>query len=105
MWRAFFSQPDLLTNVFPHSNRIRLTDPAPGEFYPQVRAYHMDDTRIPVRYVGLDKKTNHYSLFLMQPMRKRKYQSKVEENFVNAGRIKKGGFMNGTRSMVRLSLH
>ncbi|WP_052729965.1 colicin E3/pyocin S6 family cytotoxin [Photobacterium halotolerans] len=64
MWRAFFSQPDLLTNVFPHSNRIRLTDPAPGEFYPQVRAYHMDDTRIPVRYVGLDKKTNHYSVAL-----------------------------------------
>ncbi|NAW88548.1 hypothetical protein [Photobacterium halotolerans] len=31
--------------------RIRLTDPAPGESYPQVRAYHMNDTRIPVRYV------------------------------------------------------
>ena len=44
--------------------RIRLTDPAPGEFYPQVRAYHMDDTRIPVRYVGLDQKTNHYSVAL-----------------------------------------
>src|SRR5690606_30175874 len=41
-----------------------LTDPAPGESYPQVRAYHMDDTRIPVRYVGLDKKTNSYSVTL-----------------------------------------
>ncbi|MEL6117548.1 S-type pyocin domain-containing protein, partial [Photobacterium sp. SP02] len=44
--------------------RIRLTDPAPGESYPQVRAYHMDDTRIPVRYVGLDEKTNSYSVAL-----------------------------------------
>ncbi len=44
--------------------RIRLTDPAPGESYPQVRAYHMDDTRIPVRYVGLDQKTNSYSVAL-----------------------------------------
>ncbi|NAX48135.1 S-type Pyocin domain-containing protein [Photobacterium halotolerans] len=44
--------------------RIRLTDPAPGESYPQVRAYHMDDTRIPVRYVGLDQKNNHYSVAL-----------------------------------------
>ncbi|WP_051288071.1 T6SS effector antibacterial DNase [Photobacterium halotolerans] len=44
--------------------RIRLTDPAPGESYPQVRAYHMNDTRIPVRYVGLDKKTNSYSVAL-----------------------------------------
>ncbi|WP_311568325.1 hypothetical protein [Photobacterium arenosum] len=51
----FSPQPDLLANVSLHSNRIRLTDPAPGESYPQVRAYHMDDTRIPVRYVGLDK--------------------------------------------------
>ncbi|MBD8513938.1 hypothetical protein IFO68_14740 [Photobacterium sp. CAU 1568] len=41
-----------------------LTDPAPGESYPQVRAYQMDDTRIPVRYAGLDKKTNSYSVAL-----------------------------------------
>nr|WP_255557975.1 colicin E3/pyocin S6 family cytotoxin [Photobacterium sp. WH24] len=60
----FSPQPDLLANVSLHSNRIRLTDPAPGESYPQVRAYHMDDTRIPVRYVGLDQKTNSYSVAL-----------------------------------------
>ncbi|NAW88552.1 S-type pyocin domain-containing protein [Photobacterium halotolerans] len=44
--------------------RIKLTDPAPGKSYPQVRAYHMDDTRIPVRYVGLDNTTNSYSVAL-----------------------------------------
>lgn len=34
-----------------------------GDQYPTVRAYHVDDTRIPVMYVGMDK-DNRYSVIL-----------------------------------------
>lgn len=43
--------------------RVHLTEPEVGQHYPVVRAYHADDTRIPVKYVGLDK-DQHYSVAL-----------------------------------------
>lgn len=43
--------------------RVHITEPEDGQHYPVVRAYHTDDTRIPVKYVGLDK-DQHYSVAL-----------------------------------------
>ncbi|EGX6965412.1 hypothetical protein JGJ17_004699, partial [Vibrio alginolyticus] len=31
--------------------RVHITEPQDGEFYPQVQGYHVDDTRIPIKYV------------------------------------------------------
>lgn len=42
--------------------RIHLTDPKEGEYYPSVRAYHTDDTRIPVRYAR--EENGQYSVML-----------------------------------------
>ncbi|WP_051287948.1 S-type pyocin domain-containing protein [Photobacterium halotolerans] len=44
--------------------RIKLTPPDSGEYYPKVRAYHVDETRIPVRYLNLDKDGKSYSVAL-----------------------------------------
>ncbi|HAS3651951.1 TPA: S-type Pyocin domain-containing protein [Vibrio cholerae] len=32
--------------------RVHITEPDEGEYYPHVKAYHVDDTRIPVKYVA-----------------------------------------------------
>ncbi|TCT61093.1 T6SS effector antibacterial DNase [Vibrio crassostreae] len=32
--------------------RVHITEPNEGEYYPHVKAYHVDDTRIPVKYVA-----------------------------------------------------
>ncbi|MGL6316971.1 S-type pyocin domain-containing protein, partial [Vibrio sp. WXL103] len=34
--------------------RVQITDPAPGEYYPHVKAYHVSDVRIPIKYVTKD---------------------------------------------------
>ncbi|MCW8346083.1 S-type pyocin domain-containing protein [Vibrio sp. ZSDZ65] len=34
--------------------RVHITEPNEGEYYPNVKAYHVDDTRIPVKYVAQD---------------------------------------------------
>ncbi|UTZ29903.1 S-type Pyocin family protein (plasmid) [Vibrio campbellii] len=31
--------------------RVHITEPQDGEFYPHVQGYHVDDTRIPIKYV------------------------------------------------------
>ncbi|MCC4225979.1 S-type pyocin domain-containing protein [Vibrio campbellii] len=31
--------------------RVHITEPKDGEFYPHVQGYHVDDTRIPIKYV------------------------------------------------------
>ncbi|WP_258105912.1 S-type pyocin domain-containing protein [Vibrio jasicida] len=31
--------------------RVHITEPKDGEFYPHVQGYHIDDTRIPIKYV------------------------------------------------------
>ncbi len=31
--------------------RVHITEPQGGEFYPHVQGYHVDDTRIPIKYV------------------------------------------------------
>ena len=35
--------------------RVHITDPEDGEYYPHVQAYHVDDTRIPIKYVKREK--------------------------------------------------
>ncbi|XEV14893.1 S-type pyocin domain-containing protein (plasmid) [Vibrio alginolyticus] len=43
--------------------RVHITEPEAGNQYPVVRAYHMDDTRIPVRYVEVED-NQQYSVIL-----------------------------------------
>ncbi|HHX8338897.1 TPA: S-type pyocin domain-containing protein, partial [Vibrio alginolyticus] len=41
--------------------RVHITEPQDGEFYPHVQGYHVDDTRIPIKYV---KQGNNGQLFV-----------------------------------------
>lgn len=43
--------------------RVHIAEPEAGNQYPVVRAYHMDDTRIPVRYVEVED-NQQYSVIL-----------------------------------------
>ncbi|KJG56056.1 hypothetical protein UA38_16410 [Photobacterium kishitanii] len=43
--------------------RVQITEPVSDNIYPTVRAYHVDDTRIPVRYVGKNEQ-GQYSVAL-----------------------------------------
>ena len=55
-----YTEDDLRQETTAQSRiRIQLTDPNEGEHYPTVRAHHVDDSHIPVRYVGKDETSDN----------------------------------------------